>query len=127
MDDLFESLKMWNMFGTVDVGFHHMNDDPPLGLSSARDGHLASHGFRQVGPTLKVFILDDCGLAVDMQTYRGVKEVAKSHANVRILRNVTEAGHHAVAPIFGKRQPLFIQSVYEPRQATAKGAIALAP
>ena len=109
MDGLFEHLKPWNMFGAVDISLWHLDDDPPFGLSPARDCPVANYVLRQARPILKFFIFDDCGLAVDVQAYRGVKGTAKPHADVRILRDVAEAVQHTVPTIFEEHRPFFMQ------------------
>jgi len=77
----------------------HVHQDPAFGVrprssSTGERGVLAAqHG-----------VLDDAGVAVDVQTDQVGDEVHQQHADPRVLADVAEAGQHAVAPVLGNRR-----------------------
>ena len=120
-DDLFVSSRQKrHMLGTVDVRLFHADDNPRLGLPAALVLRGFSHAGRDVGEPRDVLWVGDARGSVHVKSDSGLIVVEKNHADVRILENVSHAGQHPIASIFGIRQRLVIQHLHKTRRAGAE-------
>src|ERR1700730_3937529 len=115
------------MLGALDVGLLDLDHHPPIRPSLAVLRQLGQHILGQlVGKGFELVALRDARLAIDMQADGISIEVEDQQGDVRIFRNVPQAGKYAVAAVFRVEEMLVPEHMDEAGLAESRAAIAFA-
>ena len=85
-----------------------------------------SRGLRWERNRQKPVVFQDAGASIDMQADLVAREIHEQKPHVWILRDVSQARHHAVASIFGIRKGSLVQNSYKTWQARPESDIRFA-
>ena len=117
---LGQALHPGDVLAAVDVGLDDVDDDPPLDASALRLLAVPRVA-RGEG-----FGVEDVRTPVDVQADEVLDEVDHQQADVRVLAEVTEAGHHAVAAVLGVGERAVVEHPQEAGRARPQRGVAVA-